>query len=132
MNQNDIMYNLFSVFLSFITFFILKVLNCRSEWVVCEFYVALKEKNPRCYVTQRKLVKVVRKFSGLATDMKIHWVYCLGNYLQFIVMISPLILFLFYLIYNSNEIDFKTLNLIYIYCRYLEFYYSNIYCIALL
>lgn len=110
MNQNEIMYNLLSIFSPLITFFLLKVLNFRAERVVCEFYVALQEKNSRSYVRQSKLVKAVRKYSGMFTDGKIHWVHCLGNYLQFVAIVLPMVLFLLCLLLNINGMVFKILN----------------------
>ena len=110
MNQNEIMYNFLGIFSPFITFFLLKVVNFRAERVVCEFYTALKEKNPSSYVMQTKLVKMIRIFSGMATKRKLHWVHCLGNYLQFIVIVFPLMLFLLHLLFGIKGLAFKTLD----------------------
>lgn len=101
------MYSLLRIFSPFITFFLLKVNNFRAERVVCEFHFALQEKYPRSFVKQRKIVKTVRKLSGMDTKQKIHWMFCLGNYLQFIVIIFPLIMFLLHLMFGVNEIAYK-------------------------
>lgn len=110
MNPNEIICNLLGVFSPLITFFLLKILNFRAERVVCEFYVALQEKNPRSYVRQSKLVKVVRKYSGMFTDGKVHWVHCFGNYLQFVAIVFPIVLFLFCLLLDISGIVFKIFN----------------------
>lgn len=109
MNQDD-MYSLLRIFSPFITFFLLKVINFRAERVVSEFHFALQEKYPRSFVKQRKIVKTVRKFSGMDTKQKIHWMFCLGNYLQFIVIIFPLIMFLLHLMFGIDRIAFRILN----------------------
>lgn len=104
MTRDEIIYELIAIFSPFINFFLLKVLNLRAERVVCEFYSALKEKNPRSYLTQNKLIKTIRKFSGMNTKWKIHWVHCIGNYLQLIAVITPLILLILHLVYCINGI----------------------------
>lgn len=110
MDNNELMYSLLAIFSPLIAFFLLKIINFRAERVVCEFNVALKENSPRSYVTQRKLIKVVRRFSGLITGGKIYWAHYVGNYLQCIVVIFPLFLFLLHLLFGINEVVFKILN----------------------
>ena len=59
---------------------------------------------------QSKLVQAVRRISRMFTDGNIYWVHCLGNYLQLIVIVYPLVLFLFGLVFDIDEIICKTLN----------------------
>lgn len=109
MNQDD-MYSLISIFSPFITFFLLKVFNDRAEWVVGEFWFALQDMYPRSCLKQRMILRTVRKFSRMKIKGKIHWIHCLGNYLQFIAIVVPLIMFLLHLIFGIDRIAFKVIK----------------------
>ena len=66
----------------------------RHENVVRDFAYALREKYPRSYVQQNKVIKFIRKRFAMRTDRSLHWVICVLHYLQIVMAISPALVLL--------------------------------------
>lgn len=64
----------------------------RNEKDLSTFYKALTEKYPRSYVKQDKVLKTVRKWFKMDTEVRIHWIIYLAHYLQIFSMFSPVLI----------------------------------------
>lgn len=62
----------------------------RSEKIIRGFYWVLRDKYPRSYIQQNKIIRRIRKCFGLKTKGSIHWVTCLVHYIQLFVLLSPI------------------------------------------
>lgn len=79
-------------FLYIILFWRISVWLKRHERYISDFYWALKEKYPRSYIKQNKVIRFIRKFLGMNTKERIHWMFCFYHYLQIIMLITPIFL----------------------------------------
>ena len=61
----------------------------RCEEYLREFYWVLREKYPRSYVKQNKMIIFVRKHCKLKTEGSIHWMIFFAHYVQVFMAISP-------------------------------------------
>ena len=69
----------------------------RADKYYSSFYKPLREKYPRSYVRQNRVLKAFRKRFKMDTTSRVHWAGCAVHYLQMIMIFSsllPLIAFL--------------------------------------
>ena len=76
----------------------------RQEKQISDFYWPLREKYPRSYVKQNKVIKFIRKCFGMQTKDNIHWMTCVLHYLQLISVISPIFMLITFLFVPLEEI----------------------------
>ena len=75
----------------------------RSEESIREFYWPLRDKFPREYVNQNRIIKIVRKWMRLKTTGTIHWSTCFFHYFQILLAISPSVMLIAFLITGSDQ-----------------------------
>jgi hypothetical protein len=61
----------------------------RHEDAFMAFYYPLREKRPRSYVKQNKVITYVRRKIRMDTDDTIHWVICFCHYMQIYCVFAP-------------------------------------------
>lgn len=93
---------LFGMIASLYMFFRAGYLMNRHEKCLRNFRVALREKYPRSYVKQNKVIKFIRKKYGMDTKRTIHWISWFLYHLQFVIAV-PSVLALFLLLFFSPE-----------------------------
>ena len=77
----------------------------RSDERLRENYWKLREKYPRSYVKQNRVVKFVRKyFLQVETKEKIHWVECIVHYLQIVATLSPIFMLITFIFIPTKEV----------------------------
>ena len=104
MNTGDLL--LLSITFSYVVFFILalKGLNLRSfEEATRDFYWALRDKFPREYVEQNKIIKTVRKWMVLKTNGTIHWIVYVMHYLHIFMTIFPIFTLIVFCIIPTEQ-----------------------------
>ncbi len=94
----------------------------RSEKCVSRFYYALREKYPRNYVNQNKIIKRIRTIYKMNTNITIHWMYCIFHYIQIIALILPVLLVVLMLILPS----FSLKKALFIYFRLSIYHFALI------
>lgn len=95
MISNPISFVLTYIFGSVVALFLTGVIISRSEKCVSDFYLPLREKYPKSYFKQNKIIKFVRNFYKMDTQSTIHWGYCIYHYIQLTAATSlPIIMML--------------------------------------
>ena len=92
MNTGDLL--LLSIIFPYVIFFLLALngLNLRGfEESIRDFYWPLRDKFPREYVEQNKVIKTVRKWMAMKTKGTIHWMVCAMHYLHICMTIFPIL-----------------------------------------
>ena len=91
MNTGDLL--LLSITFPYVICFLLTLngLSLRGfEKSIRDFYWPLRDKFPREYVEQDKIIKTVRKWMALKTSGTIHWMVCVMHYLHILMTIFPI------------------------------------------
>ena len=91
LNTGDLL--LLSIIFPHVIFFLLALngLNLRGfEESTRDFYWPLRDKFPREYVEQNKIIKTVRKWMAMKTKGTIHWMVCVMHYLHICMAIFPI------------------------------------------
>ena len=81
----------------------------RRERSIREFYYILREKYPRSYVQQNKILKFVRKCFGMEIKGTIHWITCFLHYFQIVFAISPIFMLIIFLVKQSEQVIYTFL-----------------------
>ena len=77
---------------SFVMFFLSGVVIRHHEKCIRSFYWPLREKFPRSYVNQSKIVRIVRSLFKIDTQGSIHWLIRLCHYFQLSSLIAPILM----------------------------------------
>jgi hypothetical protein len=82
MFSNPISFVLTYIIGSVVALFLTGVIIKRSQKCVSAFYSPLREKYPKSYFKQNKIIKFIRNFYKMDTQSTIHWGYCIYHYIQ--------------------------------------------------
>ncbi len=78
---------------SILWFYIMNVNIKRIERALGQFYLPLRNEHPNEYVKQSKMIKFIRKHTGLSDYDNVHWVYSVLHYLQVALLLgTPIVL----------------------------------------
>ena len=91
LNTGDLL--LLSITFPYVICFLLTLNGLRLrgfEESIRDFYWPLRDKFPREYVEQDKIIKTVRKWMALKTSGTIHWMVCVMHYLHILMTIFPI------------------------------------------
>ena len=104
LNTGDLF--LLSIIFPYVIFFLLALngLNLRGfEESTRDFYWALRDKFPREYVEQNKIIKTVRKWMAMKTKGTIHWMVCVMHYLHIFMTIFPIFTLIVFCIIPTEQ-----------------------------
>lgn len=111
MDPNVFMLVLQCIIALVVSLFLTGVIIRRSEKCVSSFYYPLREKYPRSYVRQNKIIRFIRTIYKMDTNSSIHWMYCVFHYLQIITIpLSVFVLLIMLIIPSCISVE-KTVSI---------------------
>lgn len=91
------------IFFPVFAFWYISVAIKRIERFARNFYLELRGRYPRNYVKPNAVVCFLRKFFKMDCNGTIHWIVSLMHYSQIVILATPIISLLMFLVFPANE-----------------------------